>query len=199
MYMFFRESTLLRGKSHENPIRSFLCSNRVSTCSLIVFFLANSLRYFDVSPMNPEDSLLSQNLVNFESPMLFSPVSLTGCCQCLLSRVFTKVTSGISRKSKFYTKMALFSQNFEQFCMFSYYFLYDISYNLAWFPYKFCKPPNKNVTNNKCLWNLGLYFVLKLYKNKRNSNLNPKSIFSYGIRNRKKHSKYTKFRVYEMS
>jgi hypothetical protein len=51
--------------------------------------------------------------------------------QGLLCRVFTKVTFGISRKSKFYTKMALFSRNFEQFRMFSYYFLYDISYNLA--------------------------------------------------------------------
>jgi hypothetical protein len=33
--------------------------------------------------------------------------------QCLVSRVFTKVAFGISRKSKFYTKMVLISRNFE--------------------------------------------------------------------------------------
>ncbi len=30
----------------------------------------------------------------------------------------------------------LFSRNFEQLRIFSYYFLYNISYNLAWFPYE---------------------------------------------------------------
>jgi hypothetical protein len=49
----------------------------------------------------------------------------------LVTRVFTKVTFGISRKLKFYTKMVLFSRNFKQFRIFLYYFLYDISYNLA--------------------------------------------------------------------
>ena len=47
-------------------------------------------------------------------------------CVCAGSRVFTKETFGISRKSKFYTKMVLFSRNFERFRIFSYYFLYDI-------------------------------------------------------------------------
>ncbi len=42
------------------------------------------------------------------------------------SRVFTKETFGISRKSKFYAKMVLFSRHFERFRIFSYYFLYDI-------------------------------------------------------------------------
>ncbi len=54
----------------------------------------------------------------------------------IVLRVFMKVTFGISRKSKIYTKIVLFSWNFEQFRIFSYYFQYDISYNLAWFPYK---------------------------------------------------------------
>jgi hypothetical protein len=63
---------------------------------------------------------------------------------------------------------------------------------------KFCIPSNKNLTNNKCL---GLYWVLKLYKNKRNWNLNPdpKSIFSKSIRNKKnirniRNFEYTKCR-----
>ncbi len=55
----------------------------------------------------------------------------TAMCLRVAARVFTKVTFGISRKLKFYTKMVLFSRNFEQFRIFSYYFLYDISYNLA--------------------------------------------------------------------
>ncbi len=77
------------------------------------------------------------------------------------------------------------------------------TFRIIWhdFQTKFRIPSYKNLTNNKYLWNLGLYWVLKLFKNKRNwiSNWDPKSIFSNGIRNKKKHSKYTKFRVYEMS
>jgi hypothetical protein len=63
------------------------------------------------------------------------------------------------------------------------------TFRIIWhdFHTKFRIPSNKNLTNNKCLWNLGLYWVLKLYKNKRNwnSNPDPKSIFSNGIRNKK--------------
>ena len=63
------------------------------------------------------------------------------------------------------------------------------TFRIIWhdFHTKFRIPSNKNLTNNKCLWNLGLYWVLKLYKNKRNWNSysDPKSIFSNGIRNKK--------------
>jgi hypothetical protein len=62
-------------------------------------------------------------------PVLLSPYPTLSISPLL--RVFTKVTFGISRKSKFHTEMVLFSRNFEQFRIFSYYFLYDISYNLA--------------------------------------------------------------------
>ena len=63
------------------------------------------------------------------------------------------------------------------------------TFRIIWhdFHTKFRIPSNKNLINNKYLWNLGLYWVLKLYKNKRNwnSNSDPKSIFSKGIRNKK--------------
>ncbi len=71
------------------------------------------------------------------------------------------------------------------------------TFRIIWhdFHTKFRIPSNKNLTNNKCLWNLGLYWVLKLDKNKRNWNWNPdpKSIFSNGIRNKKT------FEIYEIS
>ncbi len=72
-------------------------------------------------------------------------------------RVFTKVTFGISRKSKFYTKMVLFSRNFEQFRIFLYYFLFKfcidlhrkISYNFAKFgPFSYgIRNKTKNIRN----------------------------------------------------
>ncbi len=42
------------------------------------------------------------------------------------------------------------------------------TFRIIWhdFHTKFHIPSNKNLTNNKYLWNLGLYWVLKLYKNK---------------------------------
>ncbi len=44
------------------------------------------------------------------------------------------------------------------------------TFHIIWhdFHTKFRIPSNKNLTNSKYLWNLGLYWVLKLYKNKRN-------------------------------
>ncbi len=47
------------------------------------------------------------------------------------------------------------------------------TFRIIWhdFHTKFCIPSNKNLTNNKCLWNLGLYFVLILYKNKKRQKL----------------------------
>ncbi len=76
--------------------------------------------------------------------------------------------------------------NFVYFCITFY-----TTFRIIWhdFHTKFCIPSNKNLTNNKCLWNLGLYWVLKLYKNKRNWNSNPDP----GIRNKKT------FEIYEIS
>ncbi len=47
------------------------------------------------------------------------------------------------------------------------------TFRIIWhdFHTKFCIPSNKNLTTNKCLRNLGLYFVLILYKNKRRQKL----------------------------
>ncbi len=63
------------------------------------------------------------------------------------------------------------------------------TFRIIWhdFHTKFRIHSNKNLTKNKCLQNLGLYWVLKLYKNKRNWNLNPdpKSIFANRVRNKK--------------
>ncbi len=71
------------------------------------------------------------------------------------------------------------------------------TFRIIWhdFHTKVCIPSNKYLTNNKYLWLLGLYWVLKLYKNERNwnSNSDPKSIFWNGIRNKKT------FEIYEIS